>query len=73
MAAKTNQMVLTARPLGPEAPEGPWGPGPPLGPGKPGAPATPGVPCGINQKIHLKKKKEHMLSHKLNSRNVTLR
>lgn len=50
-------MVLTARPLGPEAPEGPWGPGPPLGPGKPGAPATPGVPCGINQKIHLKKKK----------------
>lgn len=65
-------MVLTARPLGPEAPEGPWGPGPPLGPGKPGAPATPGVPCGINPKIHLKKK-EHMLSHKLNSRNVTLR
>lgn len=50
-------MVLTARPLGPEAPEGPWGPGPPLGPGKPGAPATPGMPCWNTRKNTFEKTK----------------
>lgn len=47
-----HQIILTERPLGPDAPEGPWGPGPPLGPGKPGAPAIPAAPCRRYQSIY---------------------